>query len=298
MKRLSIFLVLTFVLTYLFEFLVIAPMSGDTSLANQSVAKILVSVVMFIPALGVVLTRLLTKEGFGNVMLKPNIKSHWKYYLFAWFVPQLLCAIGAIVYFLIFPDRFDPQHGYVVEQYEATGVTLTPKLLNITMISQFAMAIFLAPLLNGVVCFGEEWGWRGYMMPKLLEKLSFVPSVLVGGIIWGLWHAPLIAMGHNYGTEYIGSPWTGITMMCLFCVVIGTILTWLTIRTNSVWAAVIAHGAINGFAAAPLFFVADNTHSLIGPTATGLLGMSAFIVVAVIVCVKARNYSAQQSLDE
>ena len=67
--------------------------------------------------------------------------------------------------------------------------------------------------------------------------------------------------------------------------------TWLTIRTNSVWAAVITHGAINGFAAAPLFFIADNTHSLIGPTATGLLGMSAFVVVAIIVSVKYRNYS-------
>ncbi len=108
-----------------------------------------------------------------------------------------------------------------------------------------------------------------------MEKIKFVPAVLIGGLIWGLWHAPLIALGHNYGTEYAGAPWSGIAMMSLFCIVLGCIFTYLSNKTGSVWPAVIGHGAINGFAAAPLYFIADNTHTLLGPSSTGLIGMSA-----------------------
>ena len=80
------------------------------------------------------------------------------------------------------------------------------------------MAVLLAPVLNIVTTTGEEWGWRGYLVPKLTEKLSVVPTLLISGIIWGLWHAPLTVMGHNYGLGYSGYPYTGILAMCAFCV--------------------------------------------------------------------------------
>ena len=61
--------------------------------------------------------------------------------------------------------------------------------------------------------FGEEFGWRGYLTPKL-EKLMPAPAaIIVSGIIWGLWHAPIIACGHDFGRDYAGYPWVGIGLI-------------------------------------------------------------------------------------
>ena len=53
-------------------------------------------------------------------------------------------------------------------------------------------------------------GWRGYLLQKLSKEYSVQKSIIISGIIWGIWHAPIIAMGHNYGTGYVGAPWLGI----------------------------------------------------------------------------------------
>lgn len=51
---------------------------------------------------------------------------------------------------------------------------------------QIAVGVLLGPLLNIATMFGEEWGWRGYLMPKLAQRLSIVSTLLISGIIWGL----------------------------------------------------------------------------------------------------------------
>lgn len=287
-KRFVIFLVLVFCLTYVFEFLVVTPMAKESGYgyAMNPQVKGLVALAMFFPAIGAVLTRLITKEAFHNAMIRPNFKGNVKHYVFAWIGPQVLSIIGAVLYFFVFPERFDPNHGYMYELYTSMGAEMSPERMQKTMILQFVMAFLVAPILNFVTCFGEEWGWRGYMMPKMLEKMKFLPAVLLGGVIWGLWHAPIIALGHNYGTSYVGAPWLGILMMCIFCIVLGIIFTYWTVKTGSILPAVIGHGAVNGFFGAPLFFVADNSHTLLGPTACGIIAMLPLIVVAIIMCVK------------
>lgn len=311
--RLIIFLVLTFVITWALEFLLVKPILLDQgigkmildaivptktseaetlnpSMIRQSFSTLFVAAMMFIPALCVLLTRLITKEGFRNSQVAIKFKSgRWKPYVAAWFLPAVLCTIGAVVFFLVFPGQFDTSRQYLLQQYIDAGMEITPEITNSLttgkIITGLLVAVFLSPLLNAVTCFGEEWGWRGYMMPKLLGKVKFLPAVIIGGIIWGLWHAPLIALGHNYGTDYAGAPWLGIAMMCLFCVVLGTLLTWWSMKAGSVWPAVIGHGAINGFAGMPLFFMANNNYPLLGPTGAGLIGGSAIIVAAIVVIV-------------
>ena len=64
-----------------------------------------------------------------------------------------------------------------------------------------------------VQCLGEDAGWRGYLLPKLLEFMKPWKAVLLTGVIWGLWHAPVIACGFNYGTAH---PIAGIFAMVVF----------------------------------------------------------------------------------
>jgi len=82
--------------------------------------------------------------------------------------------------------------------------------MSVLVLSQAVTGIFLGPVLNFVTCFGEEWGLRGYLLPKMAKKFSLVKMLLIIGVIWGLWHAPLTALGHNYGVGYPGFPFLGI----------------------------------------------------------------------------------------
>lgn len=287
LKRILLYVGITFGITYLLEFLVIWPAVTSISPTTQALAQFLIGSMMFIPAIGVLLTRLITREGFKNSYIVPKTgKRSIPYFLFGWFGPVLLTAAGAAVYFLIFPKRFDTSMSYMASVLAAGGIEATPQMLQVTMISQIAAALLLGPLLNALTCFGEEWGWRGYLLPKMQEKCSILPLLLINGIIWGLWHAPLTILGHNYGMGYKGYPVTGILAMCGFCIVMGTIFSYITIRTGSCLPAVLAHGSLNGFASAPLFFTdGSNINPFIGPAPTGIIGGCAFLVCAVIMAV-------------
>ena len=149
------------------------------------------------------------------------------------------------------------------------------------MLVQCVQALFLAPVMSFVTCFGEEWGWRGYLLPKMQNLLPTVPMLLVTGIIWGLWHAPLTIIGHNYGLGYWGFPFTGIAMMCLFCITLGIFLSFVTLKTGSCIPAILAHGAINGIAAIGIYFTHDGGNPFVGPAPTGIIGMIPFLAAAI-----------------
>ncbi|NLF50275.1 MAG: CPBP family intramembrane metalloprotease [Leptolinea sp.] len=148
------------------------------------------------------------------------------------------------------------------------------------MIGQFIQAMLIAPIINSFFTFGEEFGWRGFLQPTLMP-LGERKALVVTGIIWGVWHAPVIAMGHNYGLSYPGFPWTGILGMVWFCVLLGIFLGWLSLRAKNVWPAVIGHAAINGIAGLPVYFSTGDQNPLLGPLPVGIIGSIAFFAVAV-----------------
>lgn len=286
LRRIMIYLVITFLLTYGVEIFLIMPMAGSTDINKAYMAQMLVAGVMFIPAVSALITRLSTGEKLerGNLMLSPNLKGNLKYYGLAWFGIVLLILFGTVLYFLIFPRQFDADMGYVRLLIEAqeTGQEITDEQIRLMMLMQILMGIFLSPFLNFINCFGEEWGWRGYLLPKMLKQFKVVPTLLITGVIWGLWHAPLTVMGHNYGLGYQGFPITGIIAMCVFCIVIGILLSYVTIKTNSCIPAILGHGTLNGFSAVGIYFTSlENPYNVfLGPAPTGLIGGAGFIITA------------------
>lgn len=90
-------------------------------------------------------------------------------------------------------------------------------------------------------------------------------AFVLTGAIWGVWHWPVIAMGHNWGLDYPGVPWLGMLAMVWFTFLIGTFLGWATLRSGSVWPAVIGHGAINGIAGIAMLFARGRPNPLLGP---------------------------------
>ncbi|NLF80243.1 MAG: CPBP family intramembrane metalloprotease [Clostridia bacterium] len=279
-KRILLFLAMTFAITYIYELLILPPALE----ANPAAATYLIAVVMLFPALCVLLTRLISREGFRDAWILPHFRGHIRYYLIGWLSPIVLIILGGLLYFLLFPGKFDANMGYMHESYAAAGLTFSAGEIKTQVILQLVLGLLTAPLVNIFFTLGEEWGWRGYLLPKLTEKFSILPTLLISGLIWGLWHAPLIALGHNYGLGYSGFPWTGILAMCAFCLVVGTLFSYITLKTRSCLPAAVAHGSLNGFAAAGIMFTfsAANINPFIGPAPTGIIGGSGFLITALI----------------
>ncbi len=183
------------------------------------------------------------------------------------------------MYFLLFPQHFDSSFQTIRMQIAFSGQDATQVNIPQLILVQSLFAILIAPILNGLFTFGEEFGWRAYLLPKL-QELGTRKALIVSGLIWGVWHWPVIAMGHNYGLGYPGAPWLGMLMMVWVTVAWGVLIGWLALRGKSVWPAVIAHGALNGFAGISLLMAKGDPSPLIGPLPTGVIGSLAFTAAA------------------
>lgn len=236
---------------------------------------------MWGPAVANVLTRVVTGEGRDDLLLRPRIRATWRYWLAAWLVPPVLVLLGVGAFFAAFPGYFDPSLAATADALRSAGVDpeAVPGGLQGFLVLQVVQAVVVAPLVNAPSAFGEEFGWRAYLLPKLLP-LGERRAVLAHGVIWGAWHWPVIAMGYNYGVDYPGAPWTGMAAMTWFAVVVGVFLAWLTLRADSVWPAVVAHAAVNGVGGIGALLVRGDPNSLLGPAAVGVVASLPWVVVA------------------
>jgi membrane protease YdiL (CAAX protease family) len=88
--------------------------------------------------------------------------------------------------------------------------------------------------------FGEEFGWRGLML-KETRSLGFLKASGFIGLVWGIWHFPIILMGHNYPHH----PYLGIIMMTLFTLSISPLFGYVRLKTKSILGACMMHGMLN-----------------------------------------------------
>ena len=248
---------------------------------NLTLAAVLLATsYMWAPALAHVITRLVTHEGWANASLRPYFRLGWGYWIIAWILPAVVTILGAILFFLLFPQFYDAQLNTVRANFMNAGQPVPENLWGFIGL-QLLLAVLISPIVNGLFTFGEEFGWRGYLLPKLMP-LGARKAMLAQGLIWGVWHWPVIAMGYEYGFDYPGFPWVGMLLFLLFTFSAGVILAWVTLRGRSVWPAVIGHGAINGIAAVSALFIRGQPPTLLGPLPVGITGMAFYLLVALV----------------
>jgi membrane protease YdiL (CAAX protease family) len=275
-KRLILFVIFAIGLGWL-TFLMIPFLGVEYGQMSSTVFLI---IAMFVPTISNILTRLITKEGFQNMYLRPNFKGNIKAYLLVFFGPTILLFLSAAFYFLIFPGNFDSE----LTMVKALGIAgISP--INLILIMSLQV-IILGPIINIIPTLGEELGWRGYLLPKLQEFVSDRKALVITGAIWGIWHLPAIVMGHNYGTNYIGYPVLGILAMIIFCIVLGIIEGYATIKLKSAVPAAMIHSTVNAGAGFPIVLAKGGYNTLLGPAITGLIGGLPFLIVAVILFIK------------
>ena len=147
-------------------------------------------------------------------------------------------------------------------------------VLAVALLSQGLLA---GLTINGLFAFGEEYGWRGVLADEL-RPLGNVRANLLTGVLWGLWHAPIIILlGHNYGAEW---GW-GIPLMVAWTTPLAFLLSWVRQRSGSVLAPAFLHGAYNGTIG--FFALTIIGGSVIVSLPMGLLMALVLTVAAVIV---------------
>ena len=222
--RIALYIVLAYLPVYVLGFAFSDKEGGLTSaLAGNSL--------MLFPAIAVVITRLITKEGFKDALLGTGRRKSGKYYAAAVIFPVLLPLVSGLILHL-----FIVKSGSIGDSAFCDNGMLTAALLLTAPATGLAMAV------HG---FGEELGWRGYLTPKLEELMPTPLAIVVTGIIWALWHGPLLAYGYDFGRDYDFFPYGGFIAMIVMCIALSAFLTWLTKRTNSVYPAALCHMLID-----------------------------------------------------
>ncbi len=259
-------------------------------------AQMLIAATMWLPGISALLVKaLFGKKEQLNFGLRPRFRKLWGYWAAAWLMPLALTLLGAVVWFAAAPQSFDPalgQLGAAVDIYSMGNGRMFGGLI-------LGLNLLIAPFFNLIFAAGEEIGWRGYLYPALRRGMSSAKAALVSGLIWGLWHAPIIALGHNYGTDYTGWPFAGIAAMCLFCIGFGGLLVWLRERTQNVWPAALAHGALNAVAALPtlLLLPGASVNPLLGPAPVGLIAGLPTLLCGLL-CIRGLKRNVNGTTDE
>ena len=158
-----------------------------------------------------------------------------------------------------------------IEQMKESLDTLPINLIWLTLIQGLIAGVTI----NALAAFGEELGWRGFLLHAFKEMKFFKASNIIS-VIWGLWHAHLILMGHNYPQH----PQTGVFMMILVCILITPLLLYITIKSKSVIAAAIMHGTMNATAGISIMAINGGND-----LTSGIAGIAGFITLTLFLIV-------------
>ncbi len=233
---------------------------------------------MFVPmTMAIIVQKLIYHEPLRAPL---GISFRWnRWFFFAWFLPPLIAIASMGVTLLIPGITFSPSMEGMFQRFSSS---LTPEQLQAMRDSAAALPVhpFWLTLIQGLIAgvtvnaiagFGEELGWRGFLQ-KELSHLGFWKSSLLIGVIWGIWHAPIILQGYNYPDH----PQFGVFMMTVFTTLFAPLIAYARIKAKSVIAAAIMHGSLNGTAGLSFILIAGGDD-----LTNGILGIAGFIVFAV-----------------
>jgi len=207
--------------------------------------------------------------------LRLNTLGPKRFYLAAWFLPALITIAGIGASILLGTGTRDPNFTFMRETLANAPAGTTVPAVEIVVLAQVASALTFAPFINMLFALGEELGWRGFLLPRLMP-LGQWRAMLLSGAIWGLWHAPSTLL---HGYNFPQHPYVGMLIMTIGCMLLGVILSWLTVQTRSPWAAALGHGAFNAVAGLGFLLLTPGFDTALAGSPLGLAGWIPMIVV-------------------
>lgn len=209
------YVILVFAISSIFYFSI--PKAGGI----EGIGSILVLPLMWTPAIAAFLACIIHKENirtFGWHIGKPI------YSLIAYLLPILYAGLTYSIIWLSGLGEVDMSvlgRNPAQEIFHSLTIGLIP-------------ALFLA--------LGEEIGWRGFLVPRLRQEMSYKNTALLSGMMWGIWHIPLIISGGYRSSAPI---WYSILCFLILIIGISFVFTWIRLQSGSLWTAVILHATHN-----------------------------------------------------
>ena len=250
-KRVITYLVIVFALSSIFYVLISQQDGGIESSAGQFLTLAL----MWSPAVAGLVTTFIYQRnlrGMGWGIGKP------KYYLIAYLTPIIYASIVYLSVWVL---------GLGKVNFSALGDSWVMGVLN---------TLTLGVLTAAISAVGEEIGWRGLLIPQLARLGTFTQTAIISGIIWGIWHIPLI-IGGGYSS---GAP-TWYAIACFMVEIIGVSFAFAYVRlaSGSIWPALLLHATHNSFIQSALDKLTVDTGSTAYFTTEFGLGMALMGVV-------------------
>ena len=221
-KRIITYLILVFALSTPFYIMNIVASSGRDR-ADSPLADLAVLALMWMPAVAALVTTFLYQRNIRGLGWSPG---KFKYLALGYLLPIVYASIAYGIVWLTGLGAYD---GAAAAKQGGLPIFL-------------ANALTLGVLQAALLALGEEIGWRGLLVPQMARITSFSRTALITGLIWGLWHVPLI----RFGDYNAGTPWW-YALLCFTVLIVGMnfAFTWLRLASGSIWPAVIMHASHN-----------------------------------------------------
>lgn len=221
-KRIITYLIAVFALSTPFYIMnIVVSSSADGSESGLGILAVMG--LMWMPAVAALVTTLIYQRNIRGLGWAPG---KFKYLALGYLLPIVYAGIA---YGIVWVTGLGAYDGTAAEAGGGLGLFL-------------ANALTLGVLQSALLALGEEMGWRGLLVPQMARITTFTRTALITGLIWGLWHVPLILFGdYNAGT-----PWW-YAVLCFTVLVVGMnfAFTWLRLASGSIWPTVIMHASHN-----------------------------------------------------
>jgi membrane protease YdiL (CAAX protease family) len=190
---------------------------------------------MWCPALAGMLTLRLNGRSIAELGWKWG---ETKYQVRSWYIPLLYASIAYAIVWIFHLGAFGNPEFYdsLVKSMHLGGPPWISIVLGIVLIGAYGLVRSVSSAL------GEEIGWRGFLVPELSKTTSFTATSLISGVVWSLWHYPILI----YGDYNAGTPtWYGLTCFTVLVIAISFVFAWMRLKSGSLWTGAILHGSHN-----------------------------------------------------
>jgi len=232
--------------------------------------------VLFPPAIASIIARLILREGFRDVSFTFRGRSLRKAYAIAYLLPM---AVAFIAYGLSWVS------GLTAFDFSVIQSTARVPLPEGTVPGFLAWVLFSWTVVTAMfvlLVLGEEIGWRGYMLTRLIDAGAPRP-LLLHGLIWAAYHVPLIVFG-AYSAAAGPSVWLSVILFTVTATAFSYLLAWLRLDTGSIWPGCVAHATSNALTQNAFNPVTQGEASMLWIGEGGIL--TAVVMVSIMLLVR------------
>jgi membrane protease YdiL (CAAX protease family) len=241
-KQLLTYLVSVFLFSSIFYFLILH--SGSL----RAGGGLYVTGIMWCPAMAAFFTMRLNRRPLAELGWTWRANYQWA----SWFIPLLYTAIAYIIVWITGLGGF-PNPDFAKDAAATLGERFSPAASTAIYIPLLCIYGLIGSLARAL---GEEIGWRGFLVPELAKNVSFTWTAIISGVVWSLWHYPVLIWGdYNAGT----ATWYALTCFTVMVIAISFVFAWMRLKSGSLWTGAMLHASHNLFVQAIFTPLTRNT---------------------------------------